>query len=119
MNHYELPSDVISSTLKAMFDARIAFSVPQEMNSRLVIDHPGAENLANYGDMLYCKLGKLERIQGFYIDEKELENVAAHVYRQGVLSPYLLPEPTIIEEEEEEEEDELFDEASEIIMRNL
>ncbi|MBM6805014.1 DNA translocase FtsK [Bacteroides caecicola] len=101
--------DVISGMLKALFDARIAFSVPQEMNSRLVLDHPGAENLASYGDMLYCKSGKLERIQGFYIDEKELEKVASHIYRQGVPSPYLLPEPAIIEEEKAEEDDELFD----------
>ena len=98
--------DVITGVLKACFNAQIAFYVPREMNSRLVLDHPGAENLASYGDMLYCRGGKLERVQGFYIDEKDLEKVAAHSCRQGIPSPYLLPEPTIVEEEEEEYGDE-------------
>lgn len=105
--------DVITGTLKACFNAQIAFHVPREMNSRLVLDHPGAENLASYGDMLYCRGGKLERVQGFYIDEKDLEKVAAHSCRQGIPSPYLLPEPTIVEEEEEEYRDEAYEDSFE------
>lgn len=101
--------DVITGTMKALFNTRIAFSVLSEMNSRLVIDHPGAENLASYGDMFYYQEGKMERVQGFYISEEELENVAAYVYQQGVSSPYLLPEPTIVEEDEEEYDDEAYE----------
>ena len=105
--------DVITGVLKACFNAQIAFYVPREMNSRLVLDHPGAENLAGHGDMLYSRGGKLERVQDFYIDEKELENVAAYIYRQGIPSPYLLPEPTIVEEEEEGYRDEAYEDSLE------
>lgn len=105
--------DVITGTLKACFNAQIAFHVPREMNSRLVLDHPGAENLAGYGDMLYSRGGKLERVQGFYIGEKELEKVAAHSCRQGIPSPYLLPVPTIVEEEEYEYRDEAYEDSLE------
>lgn len=102
-------NNVITGMLKACFNTLIAFSVPREMNSRLILDCSGAENLASYGDMLYYQGGKRVRVQGFYMDEKELANVAEHVYQQGVPSPYLLPEPTIIEEDKEEYYDEAYE----------
>lgn len=68
--------DVVTGTLKANLPAAIAFKVASSVNSRIVIDATGAENLFGKGDMLFKKpSGELVRIQSPYIDEVELVQV--------------------------------------------
>ncbi|MBP9813877.1 DNA translocase FtsK [Candidatus Woesebacteria bacterium] len=69
--------DVVTGLIKANVPARIAFSVSSMMDSRVVIDTPGAERLLGRGDMLYVPpdQAKPMRIQGTFVSEKEVQKV--------------------------------------------
>lgn len=70
--------DVITGLMKANIPARIAFSVASLMDSRTILDCPGAEKLLGRGDMLFqtAELSKPVRIQGAFVSEEELKKVA-------------------------------------------
>lgn len=70
--------DVITGLMKANIPARIAFSVASIMDSRTILDSPGAEKLLGRGDMLFqtAELSKPIRIQGAFVSEEELKKVA-------------------------------------------
>lgn len=69
--------DVITGLIKANIPARISFNVSSMMDSRVIIDMPGAEKLLGRGDMLYVPpdQAKPMRIQGTYVSEKEVNKV--------------------------------------------
>jgi len=69
--------DVITGLIKANFPARIAFAVTSLIDSRVVLDGPGAEKLLGRGDMLFMAPDspKLARIQGCYVSDKEIDSV--------------------------------------------
>ena len=78
----QLPSaDVITGLMKANIPSRIAFAVASSMESRIILDTPGAEKLVGKGDMLYSPLGdsKPTRVQGCFITPEEIERVVAFV----------------------------------------
>ena len=79
--------DVITGLMKANIPARIAFSVASLIDSRTILDMPGAEKLLGRGDMLFAtaELGKPIRIQGAFISEEEANQVVA--YLQGGEEP--------------------------------
>ena len=60
--------EVVTGLIKANFPTKIAFSVTNSMNSRIILDEDGAEQLTGYGDMLYQnpRSKNLERLQGLY-----------------------------------------------------
>jgi hypothetical protein len=67
-------ADVVTSTLKANLDARIAFRVASNTNSRVVLDAMGAENLLGRGDMLFRKpSGEIVRLQAPFMGEEEMQ----------------------------------------------
>ena len=74
-------ADVITGLMKANIPSRIAFAVASSMESRIILDTPGAEKLAGKGDMLYAPLGdsKPTRVQGCFITPEEIERVVAFV----------------------------------------
>jgi DNA segregation ATPase FtsK/SpoIIIE, S-DNA-T family len=69
--------DVVTGLIKANFPARISFAVTSQVDSRVVLDTPGAEQLLGNGDMLYMApdSSKLVRAQGCYATDTELERV--------------------------------------------
>jgi DNA segregation ATPase FtsK/SpoIIIE, S-DNA-T family len=69
--------DVITGLIKANFPARIAFAVSSQVDSRVILDSPGAEKLLGEGDMLYMApdTAKLRRVQGCFVSDRELEAV--------------------------------------------
>jgi len=69
--------DVITGLIKANINTRIAFMVPSQTDSRTILDMAGAEKLLGSGDMLYtsAELSKPKRIQGAYVNEKEIKKV--------------------------------------------
>ncbi len=77
--------DVITGVIKANLPSRIALQVSSKIDSRVIIDMPGAESLIGRGDMLYLgiDLQKPERIQGCYVSEEEIERIAEFVKDQG------------------------------------
>lgn len=76
--------DVITGLIKANIPARIAFTVASQIDSRTIIDQGGAEKLLGQGDMLLhtSQLPKPKRIQGVFIDEKEVSAVTDHIRMQ-------------------------------------
>ncbi|MEG2060464.1 MAG: DNA translocase FtsK 4TM domain-containing protein [Alistipes sp.] len=84
---------VITGGIKANFPARIAFRVMQMIDSRTIIDQPGANQLIGRGDMLLSKDGELTRIQCALVETKEVERVVDYISKQqGYTAPYLLPD---------------------------
>ncbi len=77
--------DVITGMIKANVPSRIAFSVSSQTDSRVILDVNGAESLLGQGDMLFSPVGssRLQRIQGAYIDEPQIEALTTFWRRQG------------------------------------
>ena len=86
---------VITGTIKANFPARIAFRVMQMIDSRTIIDQPGAQQLIGRGDMLMSVNGELTRVQCAYVDTPEVRDIVNHISNQPFPYPsgtYLLPD---------------------------
>jgi S-DNA-T family DNA segregation ATPase FtsK/SpoIIIE len=77
--------DVITGMIKANVPSRIAFAVSSQTDSRVILDHNGAESLLGQGDMLFSPVGsgKLQRIQGAYIDEQQILDLTDAWRKQG------------------------------------
>ena len=78
-------ADVITGLMKANIPSRIAFAVASSLESRIILDTPGAEKLVGKGDMLYFPLGsgKPTRVQGCFITPEEIERVVKFVKETG------------------------------------
>lgn len=86
---------VITGGIKANFPARIAFRVTQMIDSRTIIDQPGANQLIGRGDMLFSKDGELTRIQCALVETDEVERIVDCISaQQGYPEPYKLPDYT-------------------------
>ena len=87
--------DVITGKIKANFPARIAFRVMQMIDSRTIIDRPGADQLIGRGDMLISKDGELTRIQCALVETREVERITDYISKQqGYTEAYALPDYT-------------------------
>jgi S-DNA-T family DNA segregation ATPase FtsK/SpoIIIE len=71
--------DVITGTIKANLTSRIAFSVSSATDSKTILDYGGAEKLLGKGDMLYMVNGKTARLQGPFINGKEVREIVNFV----------------------------------------
>ncbi len=88
-------TNVITGVIKANFPGRIAFRVFQMVDSRTIIDRPGANQLIGRGDLLFSNNGKIDRVQCAFIDTPEVTAVCDFIDRQvGYASAYELPEYT-------------------------
>ncbi len=88
-------TNVLTGLIKANCPSRIAFRVLQNVDSRTILDRPGAEHLIGRGDMLYSQGGELERMQCAFISSSEVEQICDSIDAQtGFEEPYPLPEPT-------------------------
>lgn len=78
-------TNVVTGLIKANITNRIAFNVASGIDSRVILDTPGAENLIGLGDLLLSKpeLGKPQRIQGCYVSEDEIAAVVEKLKSQG------------------------------------
>ena len=78
-------TNVVTGLIKANITNRIAFNVASGIDSRVILDTPGAENLIGLGDMLFSKpeWPKPQRLQGCFVSEEEIEAVVSHLKAQG------------------------------------
>ncbi len=81
-------TDVITGVIKTNIPSRIAFSVASYIDSRTILDAPGAEKLLGKGDMLYLPMGANNptRIQGCFISDDEIGRIINHVCKQQTAS---------------------------------
>ena len=77
--------DVITGLIKANIPSRIAFAVSSQIDSRTILDMPGAEKLLGRGDMLYYPTGvsKPIRVQGTFVSDKEVEKIVDFLKKDG------------------------------------
>ena len=123
--------DVITGLIKANVPSRIAFLVSSQIDSRTILDTPGAEHLIGKGDMLFAPAGFLKpaRVQGAFVSDEEVNRVVGFLTQQyeGNVYDETLAEKinsstveTKAEEAvktEEDGKDEYFKEAARLIVR--
>ena len=82
--------DVITGLIKANVPSRIAFAVSSQIDSRTILDMVGAEKLLGKGDMLFYPAGasKPTRVQGAFVDDKEVEKIVDFLKANGGVSTY-------------------------------
>ena len=86
-------TNIITGLIKANFPARIAFRVSSMIDSRTIIDQPGANQLIGRGDMLISNGSELVRVQCAFIDTPEVERITEFISnQQGYPTAYDLPE---------------------------
>ncbi|MDL2255937.1 DNA translocase FtsK [Parabacteroides sp. OttesenSCG-928-K15] len=116
-------TNIITGTIKANFPARMAFRVTSMIDSRTILDGPGANQLIGRGDMLFSQGNDMIRVQCAFVDTPEVENIATYIGQQaGYPTAHLLPE--YVPEGESSapgnidlsDRDPLFDEAARLIV---
>lgn len=116
-------TNIITGIIKANFPARMAFRVMQMVDSRTILDAPGANQLIGRGDLLFSQGGETTRVQCAFVDTPEVERIVNFIAEQpGYATAFLLPE--YVGEGEAKapgavdlhERDPLFDEAARLIV---
>ncbi|KMQ61549.1 cell division protein FtsK [Chryseobacterium angstadtii] len=115
--------NVITGMIKANFPARAAFRVISSVDSRTILDSPGADQLIGKGDMLYFNGNEILRLQCAFVDTPEVERLAEYIGEQkGYASAFILPEfvsedsTSTVGAFDPNEKDALFEEAARIIV---
>ena len=106
-------TNIITGTIKANFPGRIAFRVGAMIDSRTIIDRPGAQQLVGRGDLLYLNGGEPTRVQCAFVDTPEIECINKYIsQQQGYPSIFELPEPDLPDSE-------LGGESADVDMQHL
>ncbi len=117
-------TNIITGVIKANFPARIAFKVASMIDSRTILDTPGANQLIGKGDMLISSGSEMTRVQCAFVDTPEVEEICSFISEQkGFPTAFMLPE---YQEDEEagpgevdlNNRDELFDDAARVVVIN-
>lgn len=110
--------DVITGLIKANIPCRIAFNVSSMIDSRVIIDTPGAEKLLGRGDMLFLPpdAAKPIRIQGVFLQDTEVNNLIKYLKSSGIAPQYTtevtqMPLGRLSGKGSDGDQDELFEEA--------
>lgn len=118
-------TNVITGIIKANFPVRIAFKVSSGVDSKTILDTPGAQQLIGRGDMLVSNNSDMVRVQCAFIDTPEVEEICEYIARQPYGSgAYILPEPITTGDDGESgpggamigERDALFEECARVVV---
>jgi DNA segregation ATPase FtsK/SpoIIIE and related proteins len=116
-------TNIITGVIKANFPARIAFRVTSMIDSRTILDSPGANQLVGRGDLLFAPGSELIRVQCAFIDIPEIESITDFIgSQQAYPSAMLLPEyvgengKSDVAEIDLNKKDELFDDAARLVV---
>ena len=118
--------NIITGVIKANFPARVAFRVSSMIDSRTILDSPGANQLVGRGDMLFSQGNDLVRVQCAFVDTPEVENIVHHINQQQAYpTAFYLPEYVRSEGDgidassvDMSKRDPLFEEAARVIVAN-
>jgi S-DNA-T family DNA segregation ATPase FtsK/SpoIIIE len=87
-------TSIITGNIKANFPGRIAFKVSAAIDSKIILDRGGAQQLIGRGDMLYVNGNEPVRVQCAFVDTPEVEGINKYIANQpGPVEPLILPEP--------------------------
>ena len=118
-------TDVITGVVKANIPSRISFAVSSQIDSRTILDHPGAEKLLGKGDMLYSPMGATSptRIQGAFISEEDVEKIANKtieqqkaVYDENFMKLDEVGSKTSIDKDDVDNDDPLYNDIVEFVI---
>ena len=116
-------TNVITGIIKANFPTRVAFKVSSKIDSKIILDGSGAEQLIGRGDMLYSQGNEPVRIQCAFVDTPEIKHITDFIGAQRAYpDAYLLPEYVGAEGEsmdldfDPSERDPMFREAAEVVV---
>jgi S-DNA-T family DNA segregation ATPase FtsK/SpoIIIE len=103
-------TDVVTGLIKANFPARLAFSVASGVDSRVILDLPGAETLLGRGDMLFLnpEVGSPVRAQGTIVTDQEIERIIAYWQKTVPAKDSSPPWETIIDVGEDRSHDDIL-----------
>ena len=118
--------NIITGVIKANFPARVAFKVSSMIDSRTILDSPGANQLVGRGDMLFSQGNDLIRVQCAFVDTPEVENIVNHIkMQQAYPTAFYLPEYVRGDGDgidassvDMSKRDPLFEEAARLIVAN-
>lgn len=119
-------NDIITGAIKANFPTRIAFRLPERIDSQVILDCDGAEDLLGNGDMLFRAGKSIDciRVQCAFVDSTEVERINEFISRQeGYTSSYELPNPyydggeSYANDVDMTHLDPLFEEAARLIVK--
>jgi S-DNA-T family DNA segregation ATPase FtsK/SpoIIIE len=116
--------NIITGVIKANFPARVAFRVSSMIDSRTILDAPGANQLVGRGDMLFSQGSDLTRVQCAFVDTPEVEGIVHYISdQQSYPTAFYLPEYTGGDSEgvdmssvDMSKRDPLFEEAARLIV---
>ena len=117
-------TNIITGVIKANFPARVAFKVASMIDSRTILDTPGANQLIGKGDMLISSGSSITRVQCAFIDTPEVEKICSFISEQrGYPTAFLLPEYVGDDEPglgkiDLNDKDEFFDDAARVVVMN-
>lgn len=113
---------IITGVIKANFPARIAFKVASMIDSRTILDQPGANQLIGKGDMLISANSEVARVQCAFVDTPEVERICAFISEQrGYPTAFMLPEYAGEEEAgpgqvDLNNKDEMFEDVARVVV---
>ena len=118
-------TNIITGVIKANFPARIAFKVSSMIDSRTILDCPGANQLIGRGDLLFSQGSDLIRVQSEFVDTPEVEKICEYIGDQeSYPTAYLLPEyvgengESGLTDVNLKDRDPMFEEAARLIVAN-
>lgn len=117
-------TNIITGVIKANFPARIAFKVASMIDSRTILDSPGANQLIGRGDMLISVGSDLVRVQCAFVDTPEVESLTEYIQKQQAYPTALMLPEYVAESSENTAEvdlqkrDVLFEEAARLVVGN-
>ncbi|MCU4155596.1 DNA translocase FtsK 4TM domain-containing protein [Carboxylicivirga sp. A043] len=119
-------TNIITGVIKANFPTRVAFKVASMIDSRTILDSPGANQLIGRGDMLISQGSDLVRVQCAFVDTPEVERINDFIGGQrGYTSAFLLPEyvgenstDQAAGEVDLSKRDAMFEEAARVVVAN-
>jgi S-DNA-T family DNA segregation ATPase FtsK/SpoIIIE len=115
-------TNIITGSIKANFPVRLAFKVTSMMDSRTILDSPGANQLVGRGDMLITVGSDMVRLQCAFIDTPEIERITKHISaQQSYPEAHLLPEyigesKTDLDGFNPDDKDDLFEKAARLVV---
>jgi len=112
-------TDVVTGLIKANFPARISFAVASQVDSRVILDMPGADTLLGRGDMLFLnpEVGNPVRAQGVMVTDQEIERIIAFWQKMNPSQVLRPPWEALLSQPEGDRDEVLIEQAIEVLKQ--